>query len=213
MRADSPTVARSFARLGFVALCIWVGVVIATPLGRWFLVGAEFALVIVACALAGIPPRALIQKWVAALLPLSLFSILLAWNHPDALVLGRTGVALALVAKSGLATLAVLAWTIATPWREILAALRWFRVPAFFVSTLHFLERYRWVLGDESHRLTIARRARSIGRRRINWRLPAAHVAALLIRSLERGDRVAAAMLARGWDGTPNGLDSIWVRR
>jgi cobalt/nickel transport system permease protein len=82
-------------------------------------------------------------------------------------------------------------------------------VPAILVSTLHFMSRYINVLGDELHRMTQARRSRSFQKSgRLDWILLTGLIGKLLIRSLERGERVHSAMLARGWDGTIRSLDA-----
>src|SRR5437763_1681170 len=44
------------------------------------------------------------------------------------------------------------------------------------------------------------------------WGLPSGLIGALLIGALERGERVHAAMIARGWDGTIRTLDGTEAR-
>ena len=92
-----------------------------------------------------------------------------------------------------------------TPFRSLLKALAWFRVPAFFLSLLSFTYRYIFVLVEEIERLQRAWAGRYFGRRRLAQFLtlgPA--VGALFMRSYERAERVWAAMLSRGYD--PNAV-------
>jgi len=63
-------------------------------------------------------------------------------------------------------------------------------------------------VADELGRMAQARRARSFRRTgRLDWGLLTGLIGVLLLRALERGERVHAAMVARGWDGTIRGLD------
>ena len=76
------------------------------------------------------------------------------------------------------------------------------------------ISRYLAVLGDEAGRMNRARQARSAsadGRAGggIGWRArtTGAMVGSLFIRSYERSERVYAAMLARGFEGTIKGVE------
>ena len=82
------------------------------------------------------------------------------------------------------------------------------RVPPVLVATLHFMYRYLHVLRDELARMVQARRARSFRRRgALDWGLLSSLIGVLFLRAMERGERVHAAMRARGWDGTLRTLD------
>ena len=99
--------------------------------------------------------------------------------------------------------------TATTPFPDLIHALRHLRLPQPLVATLSFMYRYLFVLSDETTRLLRARRARSAhqpGKRgggSLLWRARVAGnmVGQLFLRSLERGDRVYQAMLARGYTG------------
>ena len=70
------------------------------------------------------------------------------------------------------------------------------------------MERYVHVLTDELSRMITARRARSFRRGGIlTWSLITGMLGMLLLRSFERAERVHAAMVARGWDGTIRSLE------
>jgi cobalt/nickel transport system permease protein len=115
---------------------------------------------------------------------------------------------LSILAKNSLAFIAVLTLAGTTPFRRLLVGLGRLGMPAVLVSTLHFMGRYLHVLGDELARMTQARRSRTFRRSgRLDWGLLTGLIGMLLVRSFERGERVHAAMLARGWDGTIRSLD------
>ena len=81
-------------------------------------------------------------------------------------------------------------------------------MPAVLVATLQFMYRYLHVLADELDRMVQARRARTFRRSgRLDWGLLTGLIGVLFLRAFERGERVHAAMLARGWDGTIRTLD------
>lgn len=98
---------------------------------------------------------------------------------------------------------------------DILWGLSKLKVPRILVSIVGFMVRYLFVVADEALRITRARNSRSP-------RLPGANppgvfwqgrtagmmVGSLFLRSLERSERVYAAMLARGYDGEQRSLES-----
>ena len=98
-----------------------------------------------------------------------------------------------------------------TPFPDLLVAMRAVRIPRLLVAIFGLMWRYLFVLVDEALRLLRARDARSGHGDRpglqpggsIPWRARVAGGMAgnLFLRSFERGDRIYAAMAARGYDG------------
>lgn len=103
----------------------------------------------------------------------------------------------------------VLAATTAFP--DLLRALRALHVPKLLVAVFGLMWRYIFVLVDEAQRLMRARSARSgvspqLGNKAggsIAWRarVTGGMAGNLFVRGFERGDRIYAAMSARGYDG------------
>jgi cobalt/nickel transport system permease protein len=117
-------------------------------------------------------------------------------------------VILTILAKNGLAFLAMLLLAAVTPWRRLIRAMHRLGVPRVLVATLMFMERYIHVLVDELERMTTARRARTFRPRNfLSWTVLTSTIAILFLRSFERADRVHNAMIARGWDGKLRTLD------
>ena len=110
--------------------------------------------------------------------------------------------------------------TATTAQPELLRALRSLRVPRLLVATVEFAYRYLFVVGDEGSRMLRARASRSAavqaaarvagcaGAPRVAGHL----VGTLFLRSLERSERVHAAMQARGYDGEPRFLAAPQAR-
>ena len=107
-----------------------------------------------------------------------------------------------IAAKATLAVLAtgVLAWTTTAP--ELLTGCERLRVPRTLTAVGGFAVRYLQLVLDELRRLQLARVARGDDPRWL-WqaRTVAGSAGTLVVRSFERGERVHAAMLARGYRG------------
>jgi len=85
----------------------------------------------------------------------------------------------------------------------LLKGLRRLYVPRIIIIQLSFLYRYLFLLIDEAHRMKMARAARSYGRASIRLRLTSVGniIGVLFLKTLDRAERVYAAMISRGFDG------------
>lgn len=120
--------------------------------------------------------------------------------------------------KSWLSLLAALIFNAVTPFPQALAAMRSLRAPRLLVAMIGLMWRYLFVMVDAAGRLLRARDSRSgapprpglRGGGKLTWRARVAGgmAGSLLLRSIERSERVFAAMLARGYDGEVRGLPS-----
>lgn len=212
MRFEAPLARGPLRRLDprrtLLTTIAFVVVVVATPLGSWKLVAGEGLVLAFVIGLAGIEVGPLLRRWLAIVAVVAGLAVLIAVGHPLRDELGLAGVVFAIIAKNALAVLAMLTLAAVTPFPRLLDALARLRVPPVLVATLHFMYRYLHVLGEELDRMTKARRARSF--RRVgapDWGILSGLIGMLFLRSMERGERVHAAMLARGWDGTIRTLD------
>jgi cobalt/nickel transport system permease protein len=120
--------------------------------------------------------------------------------------------------KSWLSVQAAIVMAAATPFPELLQAMRAVGIPRLLVAMFGLTWRYLFVLVDEALRLIRARAARSgvssstspsTSLRtkgeggRIIWRAQVAGgmAGSLFLRGFERSDRIYTAMLSRGYDG------------
>ena len=197
-------------RVKLVATVAYVVGVVATPPGAWRALAAEGLALAFAVGLSGVPPRGLIRRWLGFLVLVGFLAAMVAPGHPDRQRLGVVAVTLAIVAKNSLAFLAMMVLVHVTPFRTLLAAMGRLGLPPLIVSTLQFMERQVHILVDELGRMVQARRSRSFRRSgRLDYGLLTGLIGMLFLRSFERGERVHAAMLARGWDGTVRTLDGV----
>ncbi len=120
--------------------------------------------------------------------------------------------------KSWLSVQAAIVLAAATPFPELLAAMRAVHIPRLLVAIFGLMWRYLFVLVDEALRLMRARLARSgdSGRddvktgRSVAWRaqVTGGMAGSLFLRAIERSDRIYNAMLSRGYDGEVRTLPS-----
>lgn len=113
-------------------------------------------------------------------------------------------------AKAIISSLALIMLSSTTSFTNLLRGLQTLRAPKVLVMTLSFAYRYLFVLIDEAMRMWRARDSRNFGGRWA-WQVKTIGnmVGTLFIRSYERGERVYAAMLSRGYEGQAMGIDSL----
>lgn len=173
----------------FCALLAAVAVIARLPLRR--ILGRSLAVLPVAATIALLAP---LQEsggsWNAA-------GLAAAWSG------GGWLVAWGILSKAWLSAVCMLLLAATTRAADLLQGLRKLGVPAVFVMLLAFIARYVSVLADQLRALRIALVSRAPHLR--GGRLLAALGSIsgnLFVRSYERGERVYAAMLARGYTGT-----------
>lgn len=108
----------------------------------------------------------------------------------------------ATAARLSLCTVAFELFTSTTPFPQIAASLRFIRVPPSAVTVLLLAERYVHVLGEEAQRMLRALRARAPSPLGCAAPRIYAHIAsALILRTVDRSERVALALVSRGFCG------------
>lgn len=122
---------------------------------------------------------------------------------------------LTVVLKSWVSLLAAALLAAVTPFPQMLAAMRAMRAPRLLVAVIGLMWRYVFTMAGTAAQLLRARDSRSAaslqeGLRsggKLTWRarVTGGMAGSLLLRSVERSERVYAAMLARGYDGEVRG--------
>lgn len=116
-----------------------------------------------------------------------------------------------IIAKAMIGASVSIVLTATTEIPDILRGLRVLRVPTLFTAIAMFMVRYLELVVDELRRMRVAMTARGYNPRWLAQARPIASSAgALFVRSYERGERVHAAMLARGFSG---GMPAIGQHR
>ncbi len=149
-------------------------------------------------------------------------ALLTLWTHP-LIAVTRPGLLIAflLTLRVGVTVTFAALLTLATPWNDVLRALRVLFVPRLFVSVLAMTYRYVTVLMQCGDDLFTARRSRTVGRadNRAGRRFAAASIGALWGRTLALSEEVYGAMVSRGFNGDMRTLsrfrwrmaDSLWI--
>jgi cobalt/nickel transport system permease protein len=88
-----------------------------------------------------------------------------------------------------------------TGFNAVCLALEKMGTPRSFVVQLMFLYRYIFVLTDEASRMVQARSLRAFGGNGTGIRVFASMIGHLLLRTMDRAQRIHLAMLCRGFDG------------
>lgn len=205
-RMDTP-VHRLDARAKAVATFVFIGIVMSFPRHAISAL-TPFLLYPVALATLGrIPLRYLARKILIAApfaLAIGIFNPLL--DREPVATIGRVAISggwlsfASIMFRSLLTVGAALALVACTGMNRLCAALEQLGVPRVFVVQLLFLYRYLFVVSDQAARMRQSVEIRASGR---PVRLPVygSIVGHLLLRSMDRAERVYRAMVARGFDG------------
>ena len=206
------------ARVKLVCVAVWVVCVVTVPRGNVAVVGVYATILLILLALnrslagrfvrrfgPGLPAIVLI----CALLPLfKAGDIVWQWGI---ISVTREGLDTALrVGSAAVLCLGAVAlvWA-STPQEALLIGLRGVGAPGLLVGVLGFMLRYLEVLRPELHRLTDARAARTIGVGGPGrLRSGASVIGTLFLRAHDRAERVADAMVARGYTGRLRSLQT-----
>jgi cobalt/nickel transport system permease protein len=202
-------------RLRILTAVAWALVVVALQHPLSLL--CAFAAILIPVAWLGLASRALLRR----LMPLEIFMLLLLLTLPFTLRSGEiwfqfgpltaywSGLerAAGVVLKANSVVLAVFLLVGTLSPAELSFALSRLHMPMKLVLLLQFTLRYIGVLQHEYQRLRRAMKARafSLGSDRHSLRSLGWLVGMLLVRTLERSERVLAAMKCRGFEGRPLG--------
>ncbi len=125
-----------------------------------------------------------------------------------------TEFALAMFIRISTCVLALIMLTATTDFFDLLKGFQSMKMPKIFSGLLIFMYRFIFLLRDEMHRMSHARKARGFrgGRHlfdREGFRTISYTIGALLVRSSERGNRIYDGMLTRGYDGNVRTLNPM----
>ena len=195
--------AKIVAALGLVAS------IAITPRHAVWAFGLFAALIAALIAVSRIPPGFVAVR-LAAVAPFIVFALFIpfvAGGETTEVAGVRVSVeglwgAWNILAKAVLGATVSVLLTATTEIADIIRGLGALAVPPLFTSIASFMIRYLELVADELGRMRTAMTARGYDPRWLSQARPIATSAgALFVRSYERGERVHAAMLARGFNG------------
>ena len=176
------------------ALVILLGIA-SLPLGVPLLLIVPVVVTSAAALLSRFPPVTLLRR-LLMLEPFAVAASALVLFRPDGWTAFWT-----LLVKSSLSLTIVIIFSATTPFGDIFTLLRRLKLPGILLTTIALLYRYLFVLADQVERMRRARAGRTFAKgRRLAWFLNSGVIGHLAVRSVERAERVYAAMRARGWE-------------
>jgi cobalt/nickel transport system permease protein len=192
-------------RTKFLTTLAFILAVTLTPPHRWQAFVICFAVVAALMALSRVPVLYILKRSLVIMPFVLLVTVFVPFFKENGLVLLA-----AILVKAWLSVLSLILLTATTPVPRLLEGLERLRLPRVMVMVLSFMYRYIFVLVDEVMRMRQARDSRSSGGSRL-WQVKTIGrmVGTLFIRSYERGERVYAAMLARGFNGQSRTLNNL----
>jgi cobalt/nickel transport system permease protein len=182
------------AGVKLVTTMLFVVAIVLLPRSAWYAYAAAAAVLLLVAALSCLSARTLAIR-LLQVEPFALGVAVLSLLQTNGLQIFT-----AMLLRSTLCLFALVLLAGTTRFTDILHVLWRIRFPALLVTTLALMYRYLFLLTDETSRMLRARRSRTFtGGRRFTWNSLATILAYLFIRSLDRAERIYAAMCARGW--------------
>lgn len=191
------------------SLLLVVGVVIGPPLRPLEFV-LIFGLLIAVTVISRVPVPWLLSRSTIVLpiaLGIAVFAPLgqatsLSWSGITEAYTENSWMIWAITTKSWISAFTMLLLSTTTPMPRLFEGLRALKMPTIFITLLTFLYRFTDVFGTQLRTMqqAVSSRAPDLGR----WgliRLYGNLAGNLFIRAYERGERIHAAMLSRGYDG------------
>lgn len=210
-------------RTKFIAILVFILAVTLTPSGRWQAFAVYFCLIAVLVLTSKIPVLYIIKRSLVIMPFVLLIAIFIPffkegevagsyniWRWQVSVTYSGLQVLWNILARAWLSIFGLILLTSTTPVTKLLDGLERLRMPGVLIMILSFMYRYIFILVDEVMRMKQARDSRSFGGSRL-WhvRTIGRMTGTLFIRSYERGERVYAAMLARGFDGHSRTLNQL----
>lgn len=210
-------------RTKFIAALAFVIAVVLTPPREWYAFAFYFALIACVILLSKVPPLYILKRALVIIPFVLLIAIFIPffkegevagsynlWLWEVKVTYSGLIVLWNVTIKALLSILSMIVLSATTRFTELLNGLERLGMPAVMVMILSFMYRYIFVLVDEAIRMRRARDSRNFGGKRL-WQLKTIGnmVGTLFLRSYERGERVYAAMVARGFDGQTRTLTNL----
>ena len=160
------------------------------------------------CGIGNIPPKYVIKKLIAV----APFAVVIGIFNPlvDRKILfhiGSWGISggwvsfCSIIMRFILTVSAAVLLVAVTGFNAICASLEKFGMPRIFIVQLMFMYRYLFVLSEESERMSRARAARSFNSKHPSLAVYIPLIGQLLLRTLDRAERIYQAMKCRGFNG------------
>ena len=214
-------------RTKLLASLAFIVAVLLTPASNWPIFTIYFCIIAVMLVLSKLPPLYVLKRSLVIFPFVLLIAVFIPffkegqvagsyniWLWQISITYNGLLILANVVVKSWLCILALILLSSTTKLDDLLKGLRHLGIPQVMILILSFMYRYIFVLVDEVMRLQQARDSRNFGGSRLHHLKTIGNmVGTLFIRSYERGERIYAAMLARGFDGQVRTLHKLSFRQ
>ena len=202
--------------------------VVLTPFSSWLAYGLYFAVIAVLIALSRLPVSHFLKRSLVIIPFVLLMAVFIPffkegevagsynlWLWQVSVTHSGLQVLWNIMAKAWLSILSLILLTSTASFTSILKGLEQLKMPKVIVMIMSFMYRYIFLLTDEVLRMKQARDSRNFGGGRKLWQIGTVGnmIGTLFIRSYERGERVYASMVARGFDGHSRTLERLYFSR
>ncbi len=214
-------------RTKFITTLLLILALVLTPTSQWLAFALYLVIIAALIFLSTVPIGYILKRSLVVMPFVALIAIFIPffkegevvgsyniWLWQVSVTYSGLQVLMNILIKAWLSVLSLIWLTSTTKLANLLKGLEQLRMPRVMVMILSFMYRYIFVLVDEVMRMRQARDSRNFGGSRL-WQMRTIGnmIGTLFIRSYERGERVYAAMLARGFDGQSRTLDRLNFRQ
>ena len=214
-------------RTKFITSLTFIVAVVLTPPSNWRVFAFYFCLIAALLVISKLPPLHVLKRSLV-IFPFVLMIAIFIPFFKEGEVAGSYNIWLwqvsvtysgllilaNVVVKAWLSILSLILLSSTTKLADLLKGLKQLGVPQVMILILSFMYRYIFVLVDEVMRMRQARDSRNFGGSRLHQLKTIGNmIGTLFIRSYERGERVYAAMLSRGFDGEVRTLHKLSFRQ
>lgn len=198
--------AKAIALFAIIIACV------TTPPEAWWPFAIYAAMVLIIANASRLPFKYLFTRMLIAvpfILAVAIFVPLMNGEGPTydlglfAVTRGGLLVLWNVTVKSLISVSCLILLSSTTPFADLMHGFERLHVPRFFTTAASFMYRYLFIIVDEAERMARARDSRNFhGRWLWQAKVIGYMIASLFLRSQERAERVYAAMVSRGFDGT-----------
>ena len=214
-------------RTKLITSLAFIVAVVLTPVSNWRVFAFYFCLIAALLIISKLPPLYVLKRSLVIFPFVLLIAIFIPffkqgevagsyniWLWQVSVTYDGLLILANVVVKAWLSILSLILLSATTKFTELLKGLRQLGVPEVIVLILSFMYRYVFVLVDEVMRMRRARDSRNFGGSRLRQlRTIGNMIGTLFIRSYERGERIYAAMLSRGFDSNVRSLRQLSFKR
>lgn len=213
-------------RTKLIASLAFILAVVLTPASNWRVFVFYFCIIAVLLILSKLPPLYVLKRSVVIFPFVLMIAVFIPffkegevagsyniWHWQVSVTYNGLLVLANVVVKAWLCILGLILLSSTTRLADLLKGLKQLGMPQVMILILSFMYRYIFVLVDEVMRMQQARDSRNFGGNQLHQLKTIGNmVGTLFIRSYERGERIYAAMLSRGFDGQIRTLNKLSFR-